>query len=151
MREPRAGGGLRGQLGLATGVAVSILITQLCFRGEEAVALDRGRITAAVEGRGGDLERRVRWVAKDGRWCLLAGNPSGWKFWGRLEPWLGKEAGMEDVSRRFCFVYFVLGYLTFSSTRNSVLSCAVIVICAPFSSSLSRVPGSQKISSCSPF
>ena len=77
MREPRAGGGLRGQLGLATGVAVSILITQLCFRGEEAVALDRGRITAAVEGRGGDLERRVRWVAKDGRWCLLAGNPSG--------------------------------------------------------------------------
>jgi len=127
VREPRAGGGLRGQLGLATGVAVSILKTQLCFRGERAVAQDRVRISAAVEGRGGDLERRVRWVAKDGRWCLLAGNPSGWKIWGasgRLEPWLAKEAGVEDVSRRFCFVYFVLGYLAFPQLR--IHSCPAL-------------------------
>ena len=54
----------------------------------------------------------------------------------------GGRCGGRVTQILFCI--FCLGVPCLSSTKNSVLSCAVIVVIyAPFSSSLSRVPGSQ--------
>lgn len=89
MREPRAGGGLRGQLGLATGVAVSILITAV-LSGRRSCSLGQG---ADHCGRGG-TGRRLGKACEVGR--------QGWQvvFVGRKPFWLEILGTVGTVARK---------------------------------------------------
>ena len=123
----------RDQLGLGTGVAVNILIIAAVLSGRGSCSAGQGADHCGQGGTG----RRLGKAREVGR--------QGWQvvFVGRKPFWLEILGSLGTVGT-FCI--FCLGVPRLSSTRNSVLSCAVIVVtCAPFSSSLSRVLGSQKI------
>lgn len=137
------------------------MATQPCFRGKGAVASERGPISGAPEGPGGDLERCAKCVANGGGrcfCCLLAGTlpagNSGREVVVMVEPCLRKEADTE--SRKLYFVLSCLGTLLSSSAGSSVIFWAMVgVVCAPFSLSLGRIQGSvlnrKGSSSCPPF
>lgn len=139
----------RDQLGLGTGVAVSILIIAAVLSGRGSCSAGQGADHCGHGGTGRRLGK-AREVGRQGWQVVFVGRKP---FWLEILGSLGTVGTVAREGGRYggrvtqiLFCIFCLGVPRLSSTRNSVLSCAVIVVtCAPFSSSLSRVLGSQKI------
>lgn len=91
------------------------MATQPCFREKGAVALERGPISGATEGQGGDLERCAKRVANGGGrrlWCLLAGTlptgNSGRGWWW----WWNHAYERRQISSHASFTLYVLSWDT---------------------------------------
>lgn len=78
--------------------------------------------------------------------CVCVRGALGWKLQGKargpgLTSWVGKDAGLEDGSRRHDFVYLVWGHLCLSQpgVQSDVLGCSRRGLCPVLS--LEPCPG----------